>query len=137
MGVWASHRLADFEGDERERVLAEDGWLRFTIVRDPVRRLWSAWQSKLLLREPRFVDTFGDQPWFPRLPERPAEIREDFRRFVAAIPTGTAEDVHWAVQRDLAAQLPLTHVGRLERFDETLGLLREHVGDRWPGEPGA
>ena len=135
MGAWAPHRLADFEGDERERVLTEDGWLRFTIVRDPVRRVWSAWQSKLLLREPRFVDRFGDQPWFPRLPERPAEIREDFRRFVAAIPTGTAEDVHWAVQRDLAAQLPLTHVGRLERFDETLALLREHVGDRWPGDP--
>src|SRR5688572_8643956 len=135
MGVWAPHRLADFEGDERERVLTEDGWLRFTIVRDPVRRVWSAWQSKLLLREPRFVDAFGDQPWFPRLPERPAEIREDFRRFVAAIPTGTAEDVHWAVQRDLAAQLPLTHVGRLERFDETLALLRRHIGDRWPGDP--
>ena len=42
MGLWAPHRLADFEGDERDRVLSEDGWLRFTIVRDPVRRLWSA-----------------------------------------------------------------------------------------------
>ena len=135
MGRWAGHRLADFEGDERERVLGEDGWLRFTIVRDPVRRLWSAWESKLLLREPRFVDAFGDQPWFPRLPGRPADLVEDFRRFVAALRDESVEDVHWAVQHDLAGRLPLTHVGRVERFGETLTLLREHVGERWPGEP--
>jgi hypothetical protein len=135
MGRWTGHRLADFEGDERERALHEDGWLRFTIVRDPVRRLWSAWESKLLLREPRFVDAFGDQPWFPRLPERPADLVEDFRRFVAALRDDSVEDVHWAVQHGLVSQLPLTHVGRVERFDETLALLREHVGDHWPGDP--
>ena len=135
MGRWAGHRLADFEGDERERVLGEDGWLRFAIVRDPVRRLWSAWESKLLLREPRFVDAFGDQPWFPRLPGRPTDLVEDFRRFVAALRDESVEDVHWAVQHDLVGRLPLTHVGRVERFGETLALLREHVGDRWPGEP--
>src|SRR5688500_2682435 len=134
MGLWAPHRLADFEGAERERVLTEDGWLRFTIVRDPVRRLWSAWQTKLLLREPRFVDAFGDQPRFPRVPERPGALVEDFRRFVAALPDGSVEDVHWAVQHELVSQLPLTHVGRVERFGETLALLREHVGDRWPGD---
>ena len=134
--LWAPHRLADFEGDERERVLAEDGWLRFTIVRDPVRRLWSAWQTKLLLREPRFVDAFGDQPWFPRVPERPADLREDFRSFVAALSNPSVEDVHWGVQHELVSQLPLTHVGRVERFDETLARLREHLGDRRPGEPG-
>jgi hypothetical protein len=135
MGRWTGHRLADFEGDERERVLREDGWLRFTIVRDPVRRLWSAWETKLLLREPRFVDAFGDQPWFPRLPERPADLVEDFRRFVAALRDESAEDVHWAVQHDLVSRLPLTHVGRVERFGETLALLREHVSGRWPGDP--
>jgi hypothetical protein len=135
MGPWEGHRLADFEGPERERVLTEDGWLRFSIVRDPVRRLWSAWQTKLLLREPRFVDAFGDQPWFPRAPERPGDLVEDFRAFVAALRSGSVEDVHWAVQHDLVEQVPLTHVGCVERLDETLALLRRHVGDRWPGDP--
>ncbi len=32
------HRLARYEGAERERVLEEDGWLRFTLVRDPAAR---------------------------------------------------------------------------------------------------
>jgi hypothetical protein len=129
MSLWADeHRLA---GDSP--ALTEDGWLRFTLVRDPAHRLWSAWQSKLLLREPRFVEAFGDAPWFPRVPERPADLVEDFRRFVAALASDGVEDVHWAVQHDLVAQLPLTHVGRVERMDETLALLRVHVpAALWP-----
>ena len=33
------------------------------------------------------------------------------------------------MQHDLAAQLPLTHVGHLETLDETLALLRAHLGE--------
>jgi Sulfotransferase family len=130
MTLWGEgHRLVDYEGDERERLLAEEGWLRFSVVRHPAPRLWSAWQSKLLLREPRFLTTFGEAPWFPRLPDEPDDLVEDFRRFVAALPGGTAEDVHWAVQWQLAVQLPLTHVGRLDALDDTLALLRAHLSE--------
>jgi hypothetical protein len=132
MNAWApDHRFARYEGEARRRILEED-WLRFTVVRDPWHRLWSAWVSKLLLREPRFVATHGEQPWFPREPESAAAIVEDFRRFVAAVGAGEAEDVHWAVQHELSSQLPLTHVGRAERMGETMRLLHEHVGS----EPG-
>ena len=63
MNLWPDElRLIRYEGAERERVLAEDGWLRFSLVRDPAPRLWSGWQSKLLLREPRFAADFGDAP---------------------------------------------------------------------------
>ncbi|HSK15801.1 MAG TPA: sulfotransferase family 2 domain-containing protein [Gaiellaceae bacterium] len=138
MKLWGTgHRLADYEGNERERILSEEGWLRFTLVRDPATRLWSAWQSKLLLREPRFVADFAEEAWFPRLPEEPAALVEDFRRFVAALPGDEVEDVHWAVQHDLAVQLPLTHVGRVERLDDTLSVLRAHVpGAPWPDDVG-
>jgi hypothetical protein len=122
------HRLAQYGEEERERILHEDGWFRFTIVRDPATRLWSAWQSKLLLREPRFVEAFGDAPWFPRLPEDPDRVVEDFRRFVQAVGDGAAEDVHWAVQADLAGRLSLSHVGRMEALAETLARLAAHVG---------
>jgi hypothetical protein len=133
MSLWRDeNRLSHYEDAGRARVLEEDGWFRFTLVRHPGPRLWSAWYSKILLREPRFVDRFGDEPWFPRIPERPADLIEDFRRFVAALGSGDVEDVHWSVQSDLVAQLPLGHVGRVERLDETLGLLRAHIGDeRW------
>ncbi|HSE80804.1 MAG TPA: sulfotransferase family 2 domain-containing protein [Gaiellaceae bacterium] len=136
MSLWGpGRRLADYEGEERERVLTEDGWLRFSVVRDPAPRLWSAWQSKLLLREPRFFTEYGEEPWFPRVPHSPDDAVEDFRRFVAAVAAGEAVDVHWAVQHDLVARLPLGHVGRLEALDETLALLKAHVPEElWPTE---
>ena len=114
MNLWPDElRLIRYEAAERERLLREDGWLRFSLVRDPAPRLWSGWQSKLLLREPRFADDFGDAPWFPRVPWAAREIVDDFRAFVAALGGGEGEDVHWAVQHDLVAQLPLDHVGRV------------------------
>jgi hypothetical protein len=129
MSRWPpEHRLATYQPAERDRLLEADGWLRFTLVRDPATRLWSAWQSKLLLREPRFADEFGDAPWFPRIPLEPADLVEDFRRFVQAVGRGEAEDVHWAVQHDLVDGLPLTHVGHVEQLRDTLALLHAHVG---------
>ena len=134
MRLWGpGHRLGDYERKERERILSEDGWFRFSVVRDPAPRLWSGWQSKLLLREPRFFEMFGQEPWFPRIPERPEDLVDDFRRFAAAVSAGEAEDVHWAIQSELVDHLPIDHVGRLEKLDETLELLREHVGgENWP-----
>jgi Sulfotransferase family len=136
MSLWGDgYRLADYEGEERERILTEEGWFRFSIVRNPATRLWSGWQSKLLLREPRFYDMFGEEPWFPRVPVNPEDMVEDFRRFAAAVAAGEAEDVHWAVQTELIERLPIEHVGRLEKLDQTLALLREHVdGANWPTE---
>ena len=116
----------------RRRILLDEGWLRFTVVRDPWHRLWSGWLSKLLLREPRFVTLYGDQPWFPRVPHRASDLVEDFQRFVAAVGAGEADDVHWSVQHDLAGQLPLTHIGRAERMGETFKRLYEHTGTPAP-----
>ena len=62
-----------------------DGWFVFTVVRHPAARLFSAWQSKLLLREPKYAERYGDAPWFPRLPRSTDEVVEDFGRFAAAI----------------------------------------------------
>jgi hypothetical protein len=129
MSLWRpEHRLADYEPAEQERILGADGWFRFSLVRHPAARLWSAWQSKLLLREPRFVEAFGDEPWFPRVPERPADLVADFRRFVAAVGADARDaDVHWAVQHGLVTQVALSHVGRVEQLSDTLALLRAHL----------
>lgn len=149
--VWGSaghFRLADFTGEERERVLTEDGWFRFTLVRDPAARLWSAWQSKILLRDPRYLRWFGDRYWFARMPDSPATVLEDFHSFLAALHADKHEggladehedvraedmrDVHWAEQHTLAGCLPFDHVGRVERLGDTLSKLRAHVGDHVP-----
>ncbi len=50
------------------------GW-----TRHPVDRLWSAWQSKLLLREPLFVELYGTA----LVPRSPKELPEGRRRWWA------------------------------------------------------
>ena len=76
-------------------------------------------------------------PWFPRLPER--RRRRSSRTSAASSPrsgAARAEDVHWAVQHALVAQLPLDHVGRVERLGETLARLHAHVARAAAAPPG-
>ena len=132
--VWrrAGVTLGSLPDDVRDRALGEDGWFRFSVVRDPATRLWSAWQSKLLLREPAFADAFGDQPWFPRVPRSSHDVLEDFRVFVASLRERAwkddVRDKHWAPQHVIVDRIPLNHVGQMERLGETRDALRAHLG---------
>lgn len=126
------YKWAELTETEREQFAADPDWLRFTIVRDPAPRLWSAWQSKLLLREPDYAAAYGTERWFPRRPDEPADVIAAFREFVHTLDdTDRPSDAHWAPQtRVLEAAPPLTHIGRIERMDETIDVLRRHIGGR-------
>lgn len=113
--------------EKRAEILDDDRWFRFTVVRNPASRVWSAWQSKLLMREPRFVAEWGDRPWFPRLPESPRRVIEDFRAFVLALADPEVDDAHWTLQCDLLGDLPFSHIGRTERLSETIAALEAHL----------
>jgi hypothetical protein len=88
--------------DEIAQISPDNGWFIFAVVRDPWSRLWSAWQSKFLVRHPSYLDRFGDEPWFPRVPEKQQDVIDDFQAFVAARPWLTNEelipDVHFRPQ---------------------------------------
>ncbi len=132
--------------DEIEQVTSEDGWFRLGWTRHPVDRLWSAWQSKLLLREPLFVEWYGTEQWFPRTPKELPEgaaalgaIAEDFERFVAALaqdPQLLTADRHWAPQSYLLRPevFPYSEIGRIEAAAATLGRLERHLqAQGWRG----
>ena len=134
--------------DVIEQVTSDDGWFRLGWTRHPVDRLWSAWQSKLLLREPQFVELYGTAQWFPRSPKELPEgrrrwwarrtapalgaIGEDFERFVAALaqdPQLLTADPHWAPQSYLLRPevFPYSEIGRIESAAVTLGRLERHL----------
>jgi hypothetical protein len=133
MSRWPDeHKLGVREPGDLEEPLTGEGWLRFTVVRNPFRRLWSAWQSKVLLAEPQFIDKFSDQPWYPHSVDSAEGVLDSFRAFLDALgsdPELGRADVHWAPQVGLIGhpEFALDHVGRVEQLDDTLDRLRRHV----------
>jgi hypothetical protein len=95
-------QLLDLRQDQLDEISSENGWLIFAVVRDPWSRLWSAWQSKFLVRHAGYVDRYSEEPWFPRVPETAADVVEDFASFVLARPWETHEllrmDYHFKPQ---------------------------------------
>lgn len=127
--------------EELAAIAPDNGWFVFGVVRHPTARLFSAWQSKLLLREPWWTKRFGDADWFPRVPSSGDDVVEDFTRFARALAAGDAplmRNRHFAPQRRL---LRPDHVSysRIYRTSELPELLRDfeaHLRERgWEGEP--
>lgn len=143
MGRWLpEHRWSSLSESQRRAILEDDSWLRFTIVRDPGPRLWSAWQSKVLLQEPRFVDRFSGQPWFPHRVGSVDGLLGSFRAFVTALghPEDDADDpaphdAHWGRQTGLLAGFTTTWVGRAEDPAASLARLRQHLVEQ-RADPG-
>lgn len=128
--IWgSSFRLEGRSPTELAEILTSAGWFRFTVVRDPTRRLWSAWTSKLLAHHPRFVASFGDEDWFPPPPASSHDVVDSFRRFVHVLPLRERDwhDPHWSSQAELASahDVPYALVGRTESLTETFGALAE------------
>jgi hypothetical protein len=133
MSGWPDERrLGLRDPDSLTDALTAEGWLRFTVVRDPFRRLWSAWQSKVLLGDPQFIAKFDDTSWYPRDVSSPEAVLHGFRMFVDALQADPAlvhQDVHWAPQVDLTGHpdFPLDHIGRVEDLGTTLETVQTHL----------
>ena len=126
------HLWAKQSPEEQARILAADDWFRFTVVRHPFRRLWSAWQSKVLLAEPQFIKRFSSEPWFPSAIDSAADVLKMFRQFLEALEESddlVTADPHWAPQVGVASygDMPYTHVGRVEKLGETIEAVRTHL----------
>jgi hypothetical protein len=124
------HSLSDAE---LAAVSPDDGWFVFTVVRHPSARMFSAWQSKLLLREPRWVLKHAHEDWFPRVPAGTEDIAEDFRRFVLAMAADPAHrvmrDRHFMPQWREAAldRMPYSRVYRTSEIPVLMEDLERHL----------
>jgi Sulfotransferase family len=129
----AGHQLAGRGAIELESILRSDEWFRFTVVREPVRRIWSAWVTKVLVRNPLFVLMYGGEDLFPAPPSTARDVIESFRRFVAALPHRPEwSDPHWSPQADLLGlpEIAYSHVGRVEQLDRTVAEVSSYMRRR-------
>jgi hypothetical protein len=135
--IWGTrYRLEGRSAKEIEWILGSDEWLRVTVVREPMRRLWSGWVSKILVRDPRFSEIYGELGLDAITSAR--DVVESFRRFARALPGRHAwHDPHWSSQADLigAGDVGYGHVGRVEHLDRTMTVVGEHVASRGGGVP--
>jgi hypothetical protein len=123
----------DVPREKRPEISRDNGWFIFAVVRDPWSRLWSAWQSKFLVRHRLYVETYGSEPWFPRVPEKPQDVIDDFRAFVEASPWLTNEtlstDVHFLPQVHSVRpkEINYTKVYDLREMSTLLADIRTHL----------
>jgi hypothetical protein len=140
--LWQHTPMAKLLPDaELEAISPDNGWFVFAAVRHPTARLYSAWQSKLLLREPWWVDEFGDEEWFPRVPEDAGEIVSEFLRFVRAIAADPEQRImknrhfapqHWMLAAD---RMPYSRIYRTNEIPQLLGDFERHLrAHGWEGD---
>lgn len=132
--LWQHTRGLDaVPADRRAAMTRRSGWFTFAVVRDPRARLWSAWQSKLLLRLPRYVAAYQDEPWFPRVPTETAHVVEDFATFVRAYEAGAVgalmDDNHFRSQAEILAgvDVPELAIYDLSRLGDLMADIESHL----------
>ncbi|MEC4596529.1 sulfotransferase family 2 domain-containing protein [Burkholderia vietnamiensis] len=122
------------DADVLAQSIGDDSTFRFAVVRNPYQRIFSAWQSKLLLREPQQSKPYQDCAFFGMPMETPADIAlgfEGFLEHLASHEPPVFGDPHWTPQVDLLQPdvVPYTCVTQIERKAALLAALRAHLGD--------
>lgn len=105
-------QLYDLRPHQADHVLTSPSWTRFTAVRDPWRRLFSAWSDKVLLGDPTIVG-HDDPELTTALRDGEVDVSHHFGRFVerlASGPVAVGRDAHFLPQSFL-----LDHCVRVDR----------------------
>lgn len=124
------HRMTQAQLDE---ISPENGWLIFAVVRDPWSRLWSAWESKFLVRHVSYMRRFGNESWFPRVPNSTAEVLEDWQKFVFERPWETypelMKDAHFWPQVNSVRpdDLPYTKIYNISEMSSLFRDIHDHL----------
>jgi hypothetical protein len=134
-GLWRKvPQLSRLSDEKLGEIDAENGWHVFAVVRHPTSRLWSAWQQKLLMREPHMLRK-GKTPrhLVPGLPKTTRDVVEAFQSFVAGIARGESRDLmanaHFAPQTDVLApdRVPYTRIYTVAEMPRVMADLDEQV----------
>jgi hypothetical protein len=135
-------RLSALSDEKLAEITPDNGWFVFTASRHPASRVWSAWQSKLLIRQPRYAAHYADEPWFPRVPQTSDDVIEDWFRFVEHLRADPpvallAKDVHFRPQAEQLSvgRTPYDRIYDTGEFKTLLTDLTAHLrGQGWQGE---
>jgi Sulfotransferase family len=132
--------LSDLTPELRSQIHPDNGWFVFAVVRDPRVRVFSAWEDKFLLRNPKYA-VHRDEPWYPRLPSSVEVVVEDFAAFVKMLDVTPShplhKDSHFSRQKRLLAERIVSYsaiydISELAQFQSDLRSHLKTVGSDAP-----
>jgi glycosyltransferase involved in cell wall biosynthesis len=124
--------------------LTSDSYFRFAVVRNPYKRIFSAWQSKLLLQEPLQVGPYLQCDFFHHPIKSAGDIAEAFEEFLEHLASNEAPsywDHHWTPQAallrpDLINYSKLAKVENSDELSQALaGWLGKYIPDPFASRP--
>ncbi len=114
--------------------LASDSYFRFAVVRNPYKRIFSAWQSKLLLQEPLQIKPYLQCEFFHYPIKSSGDIAAAFEGFLEHLAGNEAPsywDHHWTPQAAVLRP-DLINYSKLVKIEEGEKLTQALVD--WLGE---
>lgn len=112
-------------------------YFRFAVVRNPYKRLFSAWQSKLLLQEPLQSSPYEDCAFFQYPIQNADDITDAFEGFVEHLTQKESPDfwdIHWTPQALLLRPdlISYSKLAQIENVNELSTALKAHLGPEVP-----
>jgi hypothetical protein len=111
------------------------------VVRNPFARVYSAWESKVLIGDPANLERFGPPGQDDVVVDGQLDVRASFGRFVQQLGERSAEwfsDLHVRPQHLVVHldAIPYSRVVRIEELDAFVPELRAHLRARGATDPG-
>ena len=123
--------------EEQLLLLSRDpSYFRFAVVRNPYKRIFSAWQSKLLLQEPLQVSPYLECSFLHQTIHDKKDIALAFEGFLEHLQTYETPnfwDCHWTPQQDLLRPdiFNYSMVCRIENAQQLSEALAKHMGSNY------
>lgn len=117
--------------------LESDSYFKFAVVRNPYKRIFSAWQSKLMLREPIQSGRYVGRDFFHHAMSSMNDIASSLEAFLEHLATNEAPsfwDFHWAPQVRLLRPdlIAYSCVAKIEHAETLTKRLSVHLGPAVP-----